>query len=807
MKLRSTLLLLLFAATVKSQDAKITVNANTVKNNISKLIYGTNIEDVNHEIYGGFYNQQIFGESFEEPATHVNYNEWRKYAGYWLAEEDYVSIIPGRHTTRDVLMNRVHKLGVEPDHSAKLIYDPLDIRDGVITGEIKFLSDKGDNAGLLFHVSDPGIGDDIFNGYEVSLKADGKKLILGKHRHDFLLLKEVDVNFTPSEWTSVKIDVVGKVIKITVNGVLALSYEDKDMIVSGKIGLRTWKSAVAFRHVAVNNTPVKLKRDEAVSYNWDVVSSGNVQGSWALDSLSAFNGSNAQMVSITGGVGRTGIANRGLNRWGIFVDKGKTLQGRLYLKGSGAVTVALESVDGLKTYATEQLSDISGEWKKYSFSLTPSETDTNARFVVYIKDKGKIWIDQVVLASSGLPVREDIGKAIVDEGVTFMRYAGTMVNAGGYRFKNMTGDPDKRPPYKGHWNEYSTNGFGIEEAVQFASANGIVPAIAINIYETPEDAADMIEYLNGDVSSKMGRLRAVNGHPAPYHVRYIEIGNEEVIFNGDNTDDYKHYIDRFNLLYDAMHAKDTSVKFIHAAWWRPESPNMEMVFKALNGKADYWDLHVGGDDPDAGIETSKQLDGMRRLFNRIDPDTKMKVAVFEENGSKHGIQRALGHATNMNAIRRAGDFVLTSSPANALEPYLQNDNDWNQGQIFFTNNKVWGMPPFYSQQMQSLNHLPSRVEDITEGGLDVTATRGEKVLVLHVVNTSDTTKVTAIQLNDFAERKAAVKVYTLSGPLNGVNPVDKPELYKTVKTVVNLKGKEMKYSFPARSCVILRFEN
>ncbi|WP_449437428.1 hypothetical protein [Pedobacter steynii] len=127
----------------------------------------------------------------------------------------------------------------------------------------------------------------------------------------------------------------------------------------------------------------------------------------------------------------------------------------------------------------------------------------------------------------------------------------------------------------------------------------------------------------------------------------------------------------------------------------------------------------------AGLDTDKQLADMQRMFKQWDPATKMKVAVFEENGSKHGIQRALGHATNLNAIRRHNEFVLTSSPANALQPYLQNDNDWDQGQIFFTSGRVWGMPPFYSQKMQAENYLPLRVLSKVEGSLDVTAARSE----------------------------------------------------------------------------------
>ncbi|RZM19518.1 MAG: hypothetical protein EOO88_37835 [Pedobacter sp.] len=472
----------------------------------------------------------------------------------------------------------------------------------------------------------------------------------------------------------------------------------------------------------------------------------------------------------------------------------------------------LESANGGKTYASQQIKNISKSWKKYPFSLKTNANDPNARLIIYTETKGKLWVDQVVLMGTGedqfkgLPIRADIGNMLASQGVTFLRYAGTMTNSPEYKFKNMIGDPDLRPPYRGHWNHYSTNGFGVEEFLQYCEATNITPAFAVNIYETPEDMADMVEYLNGDKATKWGAQRAKNGHPEPYKIKYLEIGNEEVIFNGDNKKAYEEYIERFNLLYNAMKAKDSSLQIIHAAWWRPESANMEYVFKALNGKADYWDLHVGGDNPGAGIETDKQITDMLKKFKQWDPGTTMKVAVFEENGSKHGMQRALGHATNLNAIRRHSENILTSSPANALQPYLQNDNDWDQGQIFFNSDQVWGMPPFHSQKMQAEQHLPLRVQSVVDGLLDVTATRSEdgNTLILHVVNTGNDVQST-IDLAGFDGRNDNVAVSVLKGELTARNTPEKPQQYKTGNSTIQIKGDKPNYLFPANSYTILKF--
>jgi hypothetical protein len=814
--------ILLPGITLAQKTAQITLNAGKIENRISPLIYGSNIEDVNHEIYGGFYDQRIFGESFEEPATRVDFSKWRRYTGFWTGSEGIVTIIPGRNTVSDVFMNGPHPIPVEPDQSARLIYDAKEYANGSVQGEIRFAG-KGESGALLVRVSNVGIGDDSFDGYEVSLSRDGKRIMIGKHLQDFKVLKEAAVQFDPESWNNLKINLNGSEITVWLNQNEVLSCKDENApLLKGKLGLRTWKSGLQFRNISVDENgkretlPLVLPENTRISYNWDAVQSGNAKADFTLDSTTAYNGSHSQIIHFIAGAGKAGVANSSLNRWGIAVRKNQRFQGRLYLKGEGlkgAVSVALESADGTKTYAVQKLSGIGNSWKKYPFILTSSAADQHARLAVYITSQGKLWVDQVVLTGTGgdqfngLPVRADIGKALVGQGLSFLRYAGTMINSPEYRFKNMIGDPDRRPPSRGHWNRYSTNGFGIEEFLRYCEAANITPCFTINIYEKPQDMADMVEYLNGPATTEWGAKRAKNGHLNPYGVKYIEIGNEEVLFNGDKREGYEEYIARFNLLFSAMKQKDNTLSIIHSAWWRPHSSSMEYVFKQLNGKADYWDLHVGGDDPKAGLETDKEITNMLRMMREWDPDTKMKIAVFEENGSLHGVQRALGHSTNMNAIRRHSEDVLTSSPANALQPYLQNDNGWDQGQIFFTPDQVWGMPPFYSQKMQAENHLPLRIQSAVEGDLDVTAARSEdgKTVILHVVNTGVETINTSLALNGFDGRNPEAEVFTLAGQLTDSNLPASPERVRTVRSKVVLSQNAPVYQFPARSYTILRF--
>ncbi len=795
---------ILLSGSVSGQDASIRVDVSKVENRISPLIYGSCMEDVNHEVYGGLYGQRIFGEGFEEPPRGLNLEGFKRYGGLW-----------------DLDGNRVN---VQSDPGAKLVSEISAPENGSIEVDIKFTGVVGENAGLLFYVVNPGNGAYNFEGYDVSLSQNGKKVRLGKHHFNRTTLAEAGVTFDRFQWTHLKVQLDGAFIKVYIN------YQEKPAIVytdtnspfsSGKIGLHTWNADVSFRNLKVEQSkiltaiPFKVKEMPEVSLMWDTINTENCHVAYSLDTSTPFSGKNSQIIHYKSGIGKVGIANRGLNRWGIAVEDGQEFQGRIYLKGEdvkGKITVALQSADGSKTYANQDLTGITDDWKKYSFTLTSSAKDEKARFAILMESPGKLWVDQVMLMETGkklfngLPYRADIGNAMVSEGLAFLRYGGTMINAAGYRFKKMIGDADHRPPYTGHYYRYASNGFGIEDFLKFCEAAHFTPAFAINIEETAQDAADMVEYLNGAVTTTWGKKRAENGHPEPYNVRYIEIGNEEAIFNGDSREDYLHYIDRFEDLYNAIHGKDTSIGLIISAWWRPESPNMKMVFDRLNDKAAYWDYHPGADAADAGLNTDKELTEMEKLFLQWSHDTKLKITIFEENGGLHNMQRALGHATTLNAVRRHSSWVLTSCPANALQPYKQNDNGWDQGQIFFTPTQVWGMPPFYVQQMAARNQLPLRVCDITSGKLDVTAARSEdgSVLSIHVVNYTDEPVNTRIELTNFRSGTTVVNIESLSGKLSDENTPENPEEIKPAETTLTISGNTFIYTFPAFSYTILK---
>ena len=324
-----------------------------------------------------------------------------------------------------------------------------------------------------------------------------------------------------------------------------IDFLDPKPLPAGLVGFDATESHGWFRNLKIETggkryapplTPVRRAGYRGpVSQWWDPIVTGNADVAFGWDADRPFNSLRSQKIEIRSGTGTAGVANRGLHRFGLSVVKGRTYQGRLYLRGSGEATVALQNVDGSRTYASRRLTGIETDWRKFPFALTADATDHDARFAVWIDRPGAVWVDQVVLTPAGeglfqgLPVRADIARAIVDSGVTCIRLGGDFSGPPGYKWKTMLGDPDRRPQYNSCWYPFETRGWGIVEFIEFCRAAGIEPIPCLNPDETPADVAELVKR---------------------YQLKYVQLGN------GCPP------LERLAAVADAMHAVDPSAKLL-----------------------------------------------------------------------------------------------------------------------------------------------------------------------------------------------------------------------------------------------------
>ena len=472
------------------------------------------------------------------------------------------------------------------------------------------------------------------------------------------------------------------------------------------------------------------------------------------------------------GAGTSGVANRGLNGWGIPCREGKKMVGHFFTRGAvGNLEVKLQRQDGRITYAKETVSMRGGEtWSKVSFSLTPDTTDPAARFLILSSGGGKLWIDDVYLKDEPtnefgrMGCREDIVAAFRKEGLTFLRWGGSMVNAPDYLLKNMKGE---RRPYEGFWFTTSSAGFMVREFVQMADLLKLPCAFSIHAYDTTEDAVELATWLkrfDGFICVQIGNEECAGFTPA---------GGKPVM------EDVRRYCENLRRLVPAMRKANPKLVFAGAVMWQMKHMDlMEETFRLTDGYVEYWDIHVGAGDVKCGDRTRHMLKTFREMITRINPKTTMKAAIFEENSYIHNMRRAIAHARNLEAAREQGPFLLTSCPANALQAYAQNDNGWDQGQIFYTTDKTWLQPCGWAQQMASANHRDILVAGKTDDAeVTVSATRDREgaSVVLHVCNSSDAAKPVTLDFAGAPGLKLA-KATSLSAPsLEDRNPPDDPD--------------------------------
>jgi hypothetical protein len=727
-------------------DVTIRVDAAQTTNSVTRYLTGACIEDVNHEIYGGIFSQMVFGESFQEDAPAITPQGFFADGGKWFVEDG--------------------ALTAGATSGPRLVFDCEPFADGGLGAEILFPDRSAGLGGIIARAKNAGLGMDDFFGYEISLDASRNVLVFGKHRKNWEHIRDTPFDVPVNEWISVEAKMAGKRLEVIVNGKSVFTYDEEgSLIESGSIALRPFSRSCKYRNVWIApngekaDIPLVAKPTEGfgdVSSMWRCVSKGSASGKYALVSGKPFIGVQSQRIEFTDGEGVFGIENQGLNRWGMCFREGKPYEGRIWVRADSAaeVWVSAENMDGSSVYAEAELEvPGGGEWIPLDFALTPSKSDNAGRFAVALRKPGAIDVGYAFLQPGewgrfkGLPIRKDVAEALIAQKLTVLRYGGSMINAAEYRWKKMIGPRDKRPQYKGTWYAHSTNGWGIVDFLDLCEACGFLAVPVFNMGETPDDMVDFIEYVNGPATSLWGSKRAEAGHPEPYNLKHLELGNEEKV--------NEEYWNKFRPLAEAIWSKDPSMIVVvgdltygkeikdpynfdgnpFASSLEPHRKIMELA--KANGKPVWFDVHIGNDEPH-----QPDLVGTRSFIEtlgKICPGADYKVVVFEENSGNHAIRRGLGHANAIMQIERLGAKAPILCAANCLQPDKQNDNGWDQGMLFLNPSQVWGQPPYYVTQIIAGNYLPNCVKaDALSGGgkvlVTATSNADKSALVLQVLN-------------------------------------------------------------------------
>jgi alpha-N-arabinofuranosidase len=443
------------------------------------------------------------------------------------------------------------------------------------------------------------------------------------------------------------------------------------------------------------------------------------------------------------------IPRHGFYQPRVPVRAGAEYRGYLWMKTAGyegRVTVSLESDATEEVYSEADIRNVSGDWRKYEFTLRPTKTDRLAKFAVLFYGRGRVFVDQVSLmptdAAAG-GVRRDVFEQVKALKPAFLRWPGGNV-AQDYRWPWGTGPRDERVTWANlSWkNEPEPSDFGTDEYVEFARAVGAEPTITVNVEGRGADVAEAaawVEYCNGPATSKYGAMRAQGGHPEPYNVKLWEIGNEiwGPWVRGHSTADV--YARNYNRYVRAMRAVDPSIKFIAVGdndmnWNRT-------VLKVAGPSIDYLAIHhyysrndMAGDDLNLmarPLHYERFYQQVEALIRELVPNKAIKLAINEWGldlpvERQYSMDSAVYGARLMNVFERQGDLVEMSAVSDLV-------NGWPGGIIQANRHSVFVSPLYRVIKLYNERRGDERLATSVEGRTYDTTREGKNVPVLDAV--------------------------------------------------------------------------
>ena len=529
-----------------------------------------------------------------------------------------------------------------------------------------------------------------------------------------------------------------------------------------------------------------------------------------------------------------GLENTGFD--GISVKAGEKYDFSMFLRNIGGAkqvrVVLVEAQEGwpprdpkLLAEATFDVSATS--WKKYEAVLTADATSTKATLQILVLTTGDLDIDQVSLMPQdtykGHGLRKDLAQALADLHPKFMRFPGGCVVHGGgdgfwdtYRWKTTIGPKEQRKGLKNTWGYHQSMGLGYYEYFQFCEDLGMEPMPILpcgvscqgtnggwgmyptqaqdacpmeDMEEWANEALDLIAWANGDpATNKWAKMRADAGHPKPFGLKYLGLGNEEKIS--------PEFEERFKYIYNKVREKYPEIVIVGTAGpgSHPGNADLENGWKLADEVGmPIIDEHYY--EPNKYFLSSRQYDYYPR-------DRKTKVYLGEYAAKDKKLIDALAEGLYLLHVERNGDIVAMTSYAPLFAK--KTNTNWNPDLIYFDNERPYLTCSYYVQQLfgQSSgqyyygdcvkiddpdeaprwDNLPKDEKSGYLQGQSVVLNVKTRKLYVKLVNASDKEKEFDINLSRFPIKKTAVKT-VLTGNANDENNYEAQPIAPKTETI------------------------
>lgn len=531
--------------------------------------------------------------------------------------------------------------------------------------------------------------------------------------------------------------------------------------------------------------------------------------------------------------GWTGVGMRNDGFDGIAVKAGAKYDFSVFLRNVDAKNKDMRIVlvgekDAVLGEAT--ITADSKDWKKYTAEITSNADCGHANLQMLCLATGDVDVDMVSLMPqdtyNGHGLRKDMVEALKGLEPKFMRFPGGCVIHGGgdgfwdtYRWKTTIGPKEQRRGLKNTWGYHQSMGLGYYEYFQLCEDLGMdaLPILPCGVScqgtnggwgmrtqaqdavpmsemdEWVQDALDLIEWANGDVNTTWGKKRAEAGHPKPFGLKYLGIGNEEKI-----TPEFE---ERFKYIYNIV---------------RKKHPEIIIVGTAGPGS------HKGNPDFDNGWRIAEETDlaildehyyepkeyfiNNQANYDNYPRDRKTKVYLGEYAAKDRKLQDALAEALYLLGVERNGDVVAMTSYAPLFAK--KHHESWNPDLIYFDNSNVILTCSYYVQQMFGTtagNYYYGDVATIKGGdkyqGTSCVLNTEKRELYIKLVNAAGEAKDASIDLSRF-KIKSKATITTMSGQPEQQNYFDAQPVAPVTKDIK--MSKKMTLSVEPYSCSVIR---
>jgi alpha-N-arabinofuranosidase len=512
-----------------------------------------------------------------------------------------------------------------------------------------------------------------------------------------------------------------------------------------------------------------------------------------------------------------GVENGGY--WGVPVLANTQYKGSFFAKAAdasiGAVTVNLVNDDSGKVVASATVPALSAEWKQYRFTLQTGELKPSAanHLVLTVAHPGTAWFSLVSLFPPTYKNREngfriDLMEKMAAMHPKFLRFPGGNYLEGNHiaeRFdwKKTIGPWSERPMHWSPWGYLSSDGMGLQEFLDWCEDLHMMPVLAVyagyslqqehvdagpKLEPYVQDALDEIEYVTGSADTKWGAIRAKNGHPEPYQLTYVEIGNE------DNFDNSKSYDARYAQFYKAIKQK---------------YPQLQLIATTpVNGMTpDVVDDHYYRTQ-EAFLDDTHHYDKADRKGAKIFVG---EWATMEGSPSPY-FGPALSDAAWMTGMERNSDLIVMASYAPMLVNVNPGAMQWRTNLIGYDALQSYGSPSYYAQVLFG-SYVGQEVLDssVTNAGprfyYSVTRDAAKGKIYLKLVNATTAEQPLEIDLAGAHNVGATAELHTLQAATrDATNTIDHPKNIVPVSSRISVSGANFRHTVPALAIQVLELD-